>query len=53
LLDFDEANWEKKIVKIYRALQLMEKVKYLEPHFSKAFGDLASLIGNSSVRLNR
>jgi hypothetical protein len=34
-------QWEKKIVKIHKALTVMEKQKYLNPHFSLSFGDLA------------
>ena len=40
-MNFDEDKWEKKIVKIYKALAVMEKVKYIEPHFSRSFTDLA------------
>ena len=39
--DFDQEGWEKKIVKIYRALALMEKHKVEEPFFSKSFQELA------------
>lgn len=49
-MDFDEAGWEKKIVKVYKALSIMEKVKYLEPHFSKTFSDLASFLSLSNVK---
>lgn len=48
-MDFDEAGWEKKVVKIYKALSVMEKVKYLEPHFSKTFSDLASFLSLQNV----
>jgi len=47
LLEFDEDAWEKKIVKIYKGLVYMEKVKYLEPHFSGSFMALADYIGNT------
>ena len=40
-MDFDDGTWEKKIVKLYKALSSMEKLKYLEPHFSKSINDLA------------
>lgn len=51
-MNFDEAGWEKKIVKIYKALSIMEKVKYLEPHLSKTFSDLASFLSLSNVLFN-
>jgi len=35
--DSEEGRWEKKVVKIHKAMTLMEKAKYLEPHFSISF----------------
>lgn len=43
-MDFDESGWEKKIVKIFKALSIMEKVKYLKPHFSSTLSELASFL---------
>ena len=40
--DFDQEGWEKKVVKIYKALQMMEKHKQEEPFLSKSFQELAS-----------
>eukprot|EP00347_Sterkiella_histriomuscorum_P008468 403344982 len=46
-MNFDGTSWEKKIVKIFKAMTLMEKYKYLEPHFSKSFLDLAQFFSLS------
>ena len=40
-MNFDDAKWERRIVKAYKAMIVMEKVKYLDPHFSRAFTELA------------
>jgi len=42
--DFDNDAWEKKILKIMKALILMERHKASEPHFSKSFEELASFL---------
>jgi len=49
MLNFDESLWEKKVVKIFKALSMMERFKYLEPHFSKSFGELAQYLFLSYV----
>jgi hypothetical protein len=38
---FDEIRWAKKIVKLYKVLSHLEKMKYLEPYFSKGISQLA------------
>ena len=41
----DEAfKFDKKIVKIYKALRVMEKQKHLEPRFSESLKDLAMFL---------
>lgn len=49
MLNFDEAHWEKKVVKIFKALSMMERYKYLDPHFSKSFSELAQYLFLSYV----
>ena len=41
LEQLDNSKFERKIVKIWKAMKYMEKHKYLEPKFSEGFGDLA------------
>ncbi len=41
---FDQ-SWSRKILKIHKSLQIMEKVKYLQPHFSHSFTDLSAYLG--------
>ena len=38
------SDFEKKIIKIYKALLLMERSKQEQPMFSDAFRDLANII---------
>ena len=42
--DFDNDSWEKKIVKIFKALKVMEKHKDGEPLFSNALKELAGFL---------
>ena len=44
IADFDNDSWERKIVKIFKALNVMERHKQAEPLFSKAFGELGNYI---------
>ena len=44
IADFDNDSWERKIVKIFKALNVMERHKMSEPLFSKAFGELGNYI---------
>lgn len=44
LAGLDDAAFEKKCVKLYKALRLMEKHKHLEPRFSDAFAEIAKYI---------
>ena len=44
MMNFDDQSWERKILKIFKALQIMEKAKYLEPHFSLSFYELAQFL---------
>ena len=43
--DFDNDLWEKKIVKIFKALKVMERQKMSEPHLSHAFSELGNFLG--------
>ena len=36
--------FEKKIVKVYKALRLMEQAKHLDPKFSESFTELAKVM---------
>ena len=40
-------GFEKKIVKLYKALRLMEQAKHLEPKFSEGFSDLAKCMAEN------
>lgn len=40
-------KFEKKIVKIYRAMRVMEQAKHTEPRFSDAFKDLARFLNDT------
>jgi hypothetical protein len=51
LLEFDEPRWERKIVKIFKVLSMMDKAKYLDPHFSNTIQALAEFLGNNIVKL--
>ena len=31
---FDERKWASTLMKVFRHMKLMEKTKYLDPHFS-------------------
>jgi len=42
--NFDINSWEKKVVKIFRALSVMERHKLGEPFFTKSFSELASYL---------
>ena len=42
--DFDNDSWEAKIVKIFKALNVMERHKLNEPLFSKSFSELANYL---------
>ena len=37
----EDFTFEKKILKLYKALRVMENAKHLEPKFSKSFKELA------------
>jgi hypothetical protein len=39
-------GFEKKIVKLFKALRLMEQAKHLEPKFSESFTELAKLMND-------
>ena len=43
-LAFDEGMFAKKILKVHRTLRKLETNKYLEPHMSYAFEDLAEAL---------
>lgn len=51
MLNFDESSWIKKIVKLFKALTMMERYKYLDPHFSKSFSELAHYLLLSYVSM--
>ena len=44
--NLDDSAFDKKIVKLYKAMRLMEQSKHLEPKFSEAFKDLARHISD-------
>ena len=46
-LEFNNDAWEKKVVKIFKALSVMEKHKKEEPFFSKSFEELATFLKDS------
>ena len=47
--NFDVHSWEKKIVKIFKALQVMERHKLGKPFLSNSFTELATYL-NESMR---
>ncbi len=51
MLNFDEVGWEKKIVKLFKGLTMMERYKYLDPHFSKSFSELAQYLFLQYVKI--
>jgi len=44
LSNLDDSNFEKKVVKIYKAMRIMEQAKHLEPKFSESIKELAKYI---------
>ena len=42
--DFDHEAWEIKLIKIFKALSVMERHKLNEPVFSKSFSELANYL---------
>ena len=42
--EFDNESWEHKMVKLYKALNVMERHKLNEPLFSKSFSELANYL---------
>lgn len=48
-IDVDELTFEKKVIKLYKALKLMEKQKHLEPNFSDGIKELAFYIAGVRV----
>ena len=44
IADFDKESWETKIIKVYKALTVMEKHKVNEPIFSRSFSELATYL---------
>ena len=46
-LEFNNESWEKKVIKIFKAMNVMEKHKEDETHFSKAFAELARFLKDS------
>ena len=47
MAEFDSGAWEKKLLKIYKALRLMEKHKQTEPYFSDSFKELAIFLNEN------
>jgi hypothetical protein len=47
----DDHGFDKKTVKIYKALRLMEQAKHHEPKFSESFYDLAKYISDIRVSI--
>jgi len=43
---FDNNSWEKKIIKINKALGVMERHKKSDPFFSKCFSDLTQFVAD-------
>ena len=43
-MKFDERKWAGTFVKVYRHMKLMEKAKYLEPHFSSLVTPIAQYL---------
>jgi hypothetical protein len=41
---FDLDSWEKKIIKVYKAMAMMERYKSEEPFYSWSFSSLVSCI---------
>jgi len=46
LIEEDGAQFEKKIVKIYKAMRLMEQSKHQDPKFSESFKELAKYLAD-------
>ena len=40
-MKLEDEKWAKYITKIFKSLVMMERIKYLEPHFSKFIAPLA------------
>ena len=40
-------GFEKKIVKLFKALRLMEQAKHIEPKFSEGFTELAKVMNEN------
>jgi hypothetical protein len=41
---FDESDFARKVVKIFRTLKKMEQNKHLEPNISESFGQLSEIL---------
>lgn len=44
-----DSNLDKKIVKLYKAMKIMEQSKHLEPKFSESFKELARYVNEFRV----
>ena len=44
IADFDNETWEKKVIKLFKALNVMERQKLNEPIFSKSLSELANYL---------
>ena len=44
---FDESDFARKVVKIFRTLKKMEQNKHLEPNFSDSFSQLSEILFNN------
>lgn len=44
IADFDNEAWEKKVIKLFKALNVMERQKLNEPIFSKSLSELANYL---------
>lgn len=49
LSNLDDSNFEKKVVKIYKAMRIMEQAKHLEPKFSESIKELSKYISEQRV----
>lgn len=43
---FNYDKWEKQVIKLHKAMSMMEKFKSETPHFSRCFGKLAQFLKN-------
>jgi fructose-1,6-bisphosphatase len=45
-MSFNEHKWATTLIKVYRHLRIMERTKYLAPHFSRYVGSLVSYMAS-------